>query len=145
MTVRELTGLALAPLAVVAPMLIYVVASTPGLITSGRPLAGLSTAAFYAIVAVAVSYAYTAIAGIPAHFFLKARGRNALKDYVLTGFGLCALPLLAYFLYVVALETRDWNLLRPMARNGSAFARSILLFGVCGGTVAGAFWRLAVR
>ena len=144
---RRALAFVVAPLAAVGPMSIVLLLSllTSGL-SPGAPLASvLAVLVPYTLATMAVSYLYTWIAGMPAHYVLQRLGRTTLWDYVLAGVALTVLPAVLYFTYVVWYEASNSGVLTAVRRSAADAIRASLFFGSCGASVAAVSWLLNVE
>ena len=143
---RRAIAFLVAPLAAVAPMTAVFLL---GLLSSGLAPAAdnagvLGAVVPFAIATMAVSYVYTWIAGMPAHYLLQRLGRTTFRDYVLTGAGLTVVPAVLYLTYAAWYEAPQSGVITSFGRYAFEVVRASIVFGSCGASVAGVYWLLNV-
>jgi len=135
---RTVAAIVVAPLAVIP---ILAVLFGPWALAHGgaRSLAGIL------LPGVAVAYPLLVLFGLPMHLALARQGYIRARDYAVAGALLGAIPVSGYVIVAVMFEAKFALSAMPMAlaRNFEWGAIGVLVFGVCGGTMAWVFRLLA--
>ena len=137
---RTLAAIAVAPLAA-APVLALLFG--PWAVAHG----GLRSLAGIVVPAVLVAYPMVLLFGLPLHLALVRQGCTRLRDYLITGLLLGAVPVAAYVLVAVAFDAKfaPSAMGLALARNVEWGAIGVLVFGLCSAAIAVTFRAIALR